>query len=95
MKIYIAGPMTGLPDYNRPEFNKLAKKFKGLGYVVLNPAVLPDGLEYREYMAITLKMVEVCDIVALLPGWENSKGAQLEKHHAEVWGKLIEYWGDV
>lgn len=95
MKIYIAGPMTGLPDCNRPAFNEMAKKFKELGCVVLNPAVLPDGLEYREYMAITLKMVEVCDIVALLPGWEKSKGAQLEKHHAEMWGKLIEDWSEV
>ena len=95
MKIYIAGPMTGLPDYNRPAFNKMAKALKGLDYVVLNPAVLPDGLRYCEYMAITLKMVEICDIVVLLPGWEKSKGAQLEKHHAEVWGKLIEDWSEV
>lgn len=44
-KIYIAGPMTGIPDYNRPAFNEYAAKLVEQGHTVLNPATLPDGLE--------------------------------------------------
>lgn len=44
-KIYIAGPMTGYKDFNRPAFKAFALKLSLDGNVVLNPAVLPDGLE--------------------------------------------------
>ena len=44
MKTYIAGPMTGLPEFNRPAFNAAAKEIAASGHVPLNPAILPDGL---------------------------------------------------
>lgn len=78
MKIYIAGPMTGIPDFNRISFNEAARLLSEKGHIVLNPAVLPDGMKHEEYMTICLAMVEVCDMVALLPGWENSTGACME-----------------
>ena len=89
MKIYIAGPMTGLPDYNRPSFNAAAKILSQCGEIVLNPAVLPDGMKHEEYMTICLAMVEVCDAVMLLPGWEQSVGAQMEQKRARELGKEV------
>lgn len=44
LKIYIAGPMTGYPDYNRAAFNAKASELTAEGHIVLNPAVLPGGL---------------------------------------------------
>ena len=44
-KIYIAGPISGLPNFNRDAFNAEAHRLLGLGHVALNPASLPDGLE--------------------------------------------------
>ncbi|EGO2557451.1 DUF4406 domain-containing protein [Escherichia coli] len=44
LKIYIAGPMTGYPDYNRAAFNAKASELMAEGHIVLNPAVLPGGL---------------------------------------------------
>lgn len=38
MKIYIAGPMTGLPDYNFPAFDKAADILTAQGHEVFNPA---------------------------------------------------------
>lgn len=38
MKIYIAGPMRGYPDFNFPAFFKAAKKFRSEGHEVFNPA---------------------------------------------------------
>lgn len=36
--IYIAGPMTGLPEFNFPAFNRIAAEFRAAGWTVFNPA---------------------------------------------------------
>lgn len=78
-KIYVAGPMSGLPEYNRPAFFAEAKRQAAMGYVVLNPATLPDGLTQAEYMSICLPMVMAADAIVMLPGWERSAGATAER----------------
>ncbi|MFV0576080.1 MAG: DUF4406 domain-containing protein [Vibrio sp.] len=88
-KIYIAGPMGGLPDENRKTFHTADVLFSNMGYSVLNPALLPDGLEQHEYMDICLAMVRSCDSVFMLPGWEDSLGAQAEYHLAKKLGKYV------
>ena len=35
--IYIAGPMTGYPEYNYPAFEATAKKYRDLGFRVTSP----------------------------------------------------------
>lgn len=35
LKIYIAGPMTGYPDYNRAAFNAKASELMAEGHIVL------------------------------------------------------------
>lgn len=82
-KIYIAGPMTGHEDFNRPAFNDADSVLSGCGNVILNPAILPDGLSQPEYMQICLAMVMCADAIYLLKGWENSKGAMAELSLAE------------
>lgn len=44
-KIYIAGPMTGLPEFNRPNFHLMATRLEKEGYSVLNPAVFTRWLD--------------------------------------------------
>ena len=92
-KIYIAGPMTGLIDANRPAFHLHAFKVAQAGHVALNPAVLPDGLQHHEYMAICKPMVEIADEVHMLPGWEPSKGAMQEHQWATAMGKEVLFVG--
>ena len=77
-KVYIAGPMTGLPDLNRPAFSAAAEYLEGLGAKVMNPAILPDGWEHHQYMRIAIPMMMECEAVAFLPGWQDSKGARVE-----------------
>jgi hypothetical protein len=102
MKIYIAGPMTGIKDWNFPAFFKAEEELEALGYEVINPAH-NDGATVQEalqsagspdspnkmwswYMRRDLPHVLSVDAICLLPGWQNSKGASLEVHVAKAIG---------
>ncbi|MBU9830504.1 DUF4406 domain-containing protein [Rahnella sp. FC061912-K] len=78
MKVYIAGPMTGLPQLNRPAFIQAAMKMSFEKHVPLNPAILPDGLTEADYMAVGLTMLQRADAIYLLTGWQFSAGARAE-----------------
>ena len=36
--VYIAGPMSGIPEFNFPTFNDAAAYFREIGWEVFNPA---------------------------------------------------------
>ncbi len=76
-KIYIAGKITGEPDY-KAKFDAAEQEYNKKGYTVLNPAVLPGGLQPADYMRICFAMIDSADVVAFLPGYRQSAGAQLE-----------------
>lgn len=91
--IYIAGPMSGIKDFNRPLFNKVAIELAKQGHSVLSPATLPDGLSQGQYMQICLSMVAVADELVMLPEWEQSEGAYIEFLLAKKSGKTIRALG--
>lgn len=91
--IYIAGPMSGIKDHNRPLFNRVAIELTEQGHSVLNPATLPDGLSQSQYMQICLPMVAVAHELVMLPGWEQSEGAYIEFLLAKKSGKTIRELG--
>jgi hypothetical protein len=90
MKVYIAGPMTGIPNWNYPAFDEAAQFLRGCGYRVVSPAdldraagfaetqVVVDAAFLRQAMARDLAAICECDGVALLEGWQSSMGACIE-----------------
>lgn len=92
-RIYIAGPMTGLPEYNFPLFNAVAANLRAAGWHVENPAehghIADAG--WDDYLRWDISRIATCGSLWLLPGWSNSKGATLEVHIAKTLGMQIEY----
>lgn len=85
-RIYIAGPMTGHADFNHPAFNAAAAKLRAIGYTVENPAENPEQPTWEHYMRLAVRQLASCEAVALLPGWEHSRGAKEEFRLAQVLG---------
>lgn len=88
-RAYLSGPMTGLPEYNRPAFAAAAEELRARGLRVFDPGAshtdLPDGhTTHQQYMVRDLPVVMASDRVLVLDGWENSAGARLEVHTALV-----------
>lgn len=113
MKIYLAGPMRGIPQFNFPRFFEEAKKLRFAGHVVFNPAehdmaeygpeilqsdkgdladIKSTGFSLRNSLALDTNWIcRHADAIALLPGWEKSKGATAEKALADALGLEIIY----
>lgn len=83
-RIYLSGPMTGIPERNFPAFNAEADRLRALGYDVVNPVdINPDpATPWHECLRHDLAALLTCDALALLPGWQGSTGAHLEMHVA-------------
>lgn len=88
-KVYIAGPMSGLPNENRQAFNEEAAMLLEEGKIALNPATLPAGLTQAEYMDICFAMIRACDTVWFLKGWTKSAGAIAEYAYAKKISKEL------
>lgn len=112
MKIYVAGPMRGIPHFNFPAFNAATATLREAGHHVFNPverdnerhrtdisagnhegcevkAAQQHGFSLREALADDLEFIcRHADAIALLPGWENSKGANAERATAMALGLL-------
>ena len=87
--IYIAGPMSGYPDFNFPEFNRAARDLRKLGLVPVNPADKFGGaqwLDHTTYMRFSIAELLHCDGVYVLRGSGMSKGATAELVVAEALG---------
>lgn len=112
MKIYLAGPMTGYPEFNFPAFRAAAAKLRAAGHFVFNPAerdVERDGKDWSKEapngdqeaakakgfslrVALGDDLAFICaeaDCIALLPGWEASKGANAEHATAFALGLVV------
>lgn len=103
MKLYIAGPMRGLPRFNFPAFERATAALRAQGHDVVSPhekdADVPGfdpadsstiaALDMADTMRWCLRAVLDCDAIAMLAGWEFSDGARIERCVAESAGRLV------
>lgn len=92
MRVYVAGPMRGYPQFNFPAFDAARDRGRALGHDVVSPADIDrehgfdetappptiTGAMLREFARRDVAAVLTCDALALLPGWERSSGALAE-----------------
>ena len=102
MKIYLAGPMRNIQNFNFPAFDLAAERLRAQGYEVFSPAdhdrevygeqieTDPTGFDIRDALrADTGWICRHADAVALLPGWQASMGARAESALAEALGLTL------
>lgn len=101
-RVFLSGPMTGLPDWNRTAFQAAENAaYEAGAELVFNPCFYApirraDALPHESYMALTLHALTRLDdaerfrmrydAIAMLPGWERSEGAKVERAVAEACG---------
>ncbi len=80
-RIYISGPMTGMPSHNFFAFHAAADRLRKAGWDVVNPAENFEGrtdLPREAYMRVDVGLMATCYAIAMLPMWRESRGARVE-----------------
>jgi hypothetical protein len=84
---YLAGPMSGYPDYNYPAFQAAAWTLRNTGIRIQSPheAASPENQHtlteeelWTEMMRRTHLQLQQCEGIILLKGWPQSRGARAE-----------------
>lgn len=95
--IYIAGAVSTIGiEKAEPLFRQKEQELTAQGFRVLNPVklVLQHGYEkrpWREIMQFLIPFVAVCDILYIMHGWQQSKGANIERNLCMGIGTEIRY----
>lgn len=102
-KVYLAGPMSGIPELNYQAFTQAAYTLRAWGYEVFNPieedlkewGTMENAIKqcnYRDCLRKDLNWIlDKADILAILPNWEKSKGVAAERALAIALGLEIIY----
>jgi hypothetical protein len=91
--VYLSGKITDNADYKK-DFKCAEHFLSQMGYIVINPAELEEvaeGLTYEQYMQICYRLIDISDIIFMVSGWQNSKGANAELTYAKSLGKKTMY----
>jgi len=90
-RIYISGPITGMPNNNKQAFDEAEKLLLSLGFYVINPLKndLPSIATWKQHMIRDIENLFTCDCIFLLKDWNHSKGACIECSIAETLGMQI------
>ena len=99
--VYLSGKMTGVENWNYDQFkNATEKLLNDNAAFVFNPAFreVKDPKPHEYYMLIDLHELTqsindkpIYDVIAMLPGWEESQGAQVERDVAIACGLEVMY----
>mgnify|MGYP003649518337 CR=1 FL=1 len=90
--VYISGPITGVEDGNKENFDRIALYLESQGLCTVNPRrnPIPNGVTFNSpnfwkvMMQESLRIMMDCNSIVLLNGWVDSKGACLEEDIAYI-----------
>lgn len=91
--VYLSGKITGNENY-KEVFSKAEQFLVNKGCCVLNPTRLYEvskELAYEQYMKLCYTLIDICDVVFMVSGWQESKGAKAELLYAKSLNKEITY----
>jgi hypothetical protein len=86
-KVYISGPITGMPNGNREAFIEAERQLRLLGFTPMNPFNInteEDRQDRDQCLKNDIKVLMDCQYIFMLPGWDKSKGACLEKGLCDI-----------
>lgn len=96
MKIYIAGPISGLDrELVIRKFMNAEESVKAEGFEAVNPIRLCRwSWGWWRCMAVCVRALLKCDGIMLMPGWRKSRGARIEYRVARWMGrrKVMVWW---
>ena len=100
MIVYIIGPISGREDFNRSEFERARSIIERHGCRAIIPLDLTQDIQghrcpaylWTVAMCRCLDALEGADAIIALPGWKNSRGANIEIRKAKQMGLSISYW---
>lgn len=79
-RIYISGPISGMPNDNRYAFSQAYQQLADAGYTPLNPMDFTRNCTtWQQCMRRAIETMMKADGVALLEGHEKSKGSSIER----------------
>lgn len=95
MLVYISGRIRGNEHYYE-DFKKAELWLKLKDNAVINPAKVIESLPLKklseiQIMKIGYALIDVCDAIFMLDGWQKSKGACAELSYAKSLGKKVMY----
>ena len=93
--VYISGPITGYPDYNKNAFIRAEERLTKGGFTVVNPLrinhvlgsnneIIVSPTQYHmltreQYLKNDIVHLINCQYIYFIDGWETSRGAVFEK----------------
>ena len=93
-KTYISGPISDMPDGNIKAFKEVANILLAQGIECVNPHCLRHDHDksWSSYMRVDIKALMDCYRIIMLPGWEKSRGAKIERDLALDLGMTVTYF---
>lgn len=96
--------MRGVSNLNVEAFDAACMRLRSQGFDVVSPSeidyvlgidpeaeTIPAWFDYSRALLRDLDVITTCTIVAMLPGWEESSGAKVEREFALALGLEVLY----